>query len=188
MTTIRRTRHSTEKRRGQGLVEFALVMPILMLVLFGIIDTGWIVFSFSQLYNGMRESVRYGSVVGFPATGQPAQYLDCDGIRKLAIAQASFTGVKATDITVEYDDGRTNTGTTHSRVGTCPAGGAFTQDSTYIPQGGSTASPRNVQNGDRIIVTVDVNLHFLTPFIRAFAPSGIQVSFKTDRSVFPGGL
>src|SRR5437763_9636722 len=108
-----------KKANAQGLVEFALILPLLLLVLFALIDMGWIAFNFSQLYNGVREGVRFGSVVGFSAK---PQYLDCDAIRGTLIAQAGFSGIKASEITIEYDDGRAITPTNKSRVGTCPAG------------------------------------------------------------------
>ena len=53
------------KSKAQGMVEFALITPILLLLLFGVIDFGWMVFNYSQLYNALREGVRYGSVPGF---------------------------------------------------------------------------------------------------------------------------
>src|SRR5258706_3512507 len=53
-------RISTRKKsRGQALVEFALVLPILLLLLFGTIDFGWIMFNYVSLYNVLREGIRY---------------------------------------------------------------------------------------------------------------------------------
>src|SRR5579871_5628665 len=120
---------ATRKANAQGMVEFALMLPILLLVLFGIIDMGWIAFNFSQLYNGVREGVRYGSVYGFPSSGQQPQYLQCDTIRSNLMAQAGFSGITASNITVEYDDGRSidSTNSLKSRVGTCASGGNFAQ-------------------------------------------------------------
>src|SRR5262249_9415845 len=151
-----------KRQNGQGLVEFALILPMLLVLLFGIIDMGWIAFNFSQTYNGVREGVRYGSVSGFTAT---KQYLDCATIRATIIRLAGFSGISAGNITIIYDDGRDTAVTAAAEVGSCPNGGSFTQNASYIPQGGASASPRNVQNGDRIVITIDVNLRFLTPFL-----------------------
>jgi Flp pilus assembly protein TadG len=49
---------------GQGLVEFALVFPILMLLLFGLVDVGRLVYINNALAEGAREGARYGSVAG----------------------------------------------------------------------------------------------------------------------------
>ena len=53
--------------RGQALVEFALVLPIFAIMLFGIIDFGRYVFTANSLNNGAREAARFASVVNRPA-------------------------------------------------------------------------------------------------------------------------
>jgi hypothetical protein len=50
------------RRRGQALVEFALVFPILMLFVFGIIVWGLGVFYQQQLQNAAREGARYAAI------------------------------------------------------------------------------------------------------------------------------
>ena len=51
-----------DARRGQTLVEFALVLPIFLLLLFGVIDGGRFVYVNSTLSNAAREGARLGSV------------------------------------------------------------------------------------------------------------------------------
>lgn len=48
--------------RGQSLTEFALVLPVLMLVFTGIIQFGFLLSGQIGLINGVREAARYGSV------------------------------------------------------------------------------------------------------------------------------
>ena len=62
MLQRRRSRRSGPRSRGQTLVEFALVFPIFMLVLFGIIDVGRFVYVSNSLNEASREGARYGSV------------------------------------------------------------------------------------------------------------------------------
>jgi len=62
---IRRHRQRT---RGQALVEFALVFPIFVVVLFGLIDVGRFVYVSNAISQSVREGARYGSVANF-ATG-----------------------------------------------------------------------------------------------------------------------
>lgn len=50
------------RTRGQALVEFALVFPVFLLLLFGLIDIGRYVFSTNDLNEAAREAARYGSV------------------------------------------------------------------------------------------------------------------------------
>jgi Flp pilus assembly protein TadG len=47
---------------GQSLVEFALVLPIFLLMMFGVIDAGRYVFANSAVSNAAREGARLGSV------------------------------------------------------------------------------------------------------------------------------
>jgi Flp pilus assembly protein TadG len=58
---MRRLNRSHE-RRGQALVEFALVIPILLFIVFGILDLGRYVYSLNSLNEAARESARTGSV------------------------------------------------------------------------------------------------------------------------------
>lgn len=50
----------TEESKGQGLVEFAIVLPLLLLVIFGALDLARIFFSVITVTNATREGARYG--------------------------------------------------------------------------------------------------------------------------------
>ncbi len=69
--------------RGQTLVEFALVLPILIFIIMMLVDLGRGVYYYSVIYNAAREGARYGIIVNNDT-------VDTDGIeaaaRKLAIA------------------------------------------------------------------------------------------------------
>jgi Flp pilus assembly protein TadG len=56
-----RIRHRREGR-GQSLVEFALVLPVFLLIVFGLIDVGRYVYIANAFNEGAREGARYGSV------------------------------------------------------------------------------------------------------------------------------
>ena len=56
------SRHSKRTaHRGQAMAEFALILPIALLVLFGIIQFGFLFASQIGFVNALRETVRYGS-------------------------------------------------------------------------------------------------------------------------------
>jgi len=105
-------------RSGQALVEFALVFPIFVIVLFSIITYGLYVFYGQQLENATREAARYAAIhsstaqcptvsrLDPPTTLQPTTYYRCDApedgwplmtgagrskIWAIAPAQVSFT-------------------------------------------------------------------------------------------------
>lgn len=48
------------KRRGQSLVEFALVLPLLVLIVFGVLDLGRAFYALITITNAAREGARYG--------------------------------------------------------------------------------------------------------------------------------
>ncbi len=52
------TQHRAEA--GQDLIEFALVLPVLLLLLLGIMEFGIIIFSYNTVANAAREGARLG--------------------------------------------------------------------------------------------------------------------------------
>lgn len=50
------------KEKGQALVEFALVLPILLMLLFGIMDFGWMFMNKLEINDTGREAARYASI------------------------------------------------------------------------------------------------------------------------------
>src|SRR4051794_35999669 len=59
---VRRLRNREE---GASLVEFALIAPILFLILFGVIDFGFIYNDFLSVRQGVRDGARVGAVANF---------------------------------------------------------------------------------------------------------------------------
>ncbi len=49
-------------QRGQSAVEIALLLPILLLILFGIMISGFMFYAHIQVSNAVREGARAGSV------------------------------------------------------------------------------------------------------------------------------
>lgn len=68
MATTRRTRGDD----GAAAVEFALVTPLLFLVMFGMLQYGLYFFDTLGTRNGVREAARQGVVGTFPACGPSA--------------------------------------------------------------------------------------------------------------------
>ncbi|MBW2258738.1 MAG: pilus assembly protein [Deltaproteobacteria bacterium] len=53
-------RHKTWRRRGANAVEFALVMPVLVMILTGIMEYGWFFSQQIAMVSAVRDSVRGG--------------------------------------------------------------------------------------------------------------------------------
>jgi len=91
-------------RRGQALVEFALILPLLMLVLFGIVEFGRAWNAKQVLTDAAREGARL-AVVGDPTITQVSQV---DDRVKEKIARGGFD---TTQVAIAYPDGfHTGTG------------------------------------------------------------------------------
>ncbi len=56
---MRTRRHASS---GQDLVEFALIVPLLLLLLLGIAEFSLIIFSYDSIANAAREGARYGAI------------------------------------------------------------------------------------------------------------------------------
>jgi Flp pilus assembly protein TadG len=87
LTILKRiTRRKGEGEGGQSLVEFALVLPIFLLVLFAIVDFGMAFHAWIAVTNSAREGARLGAVRG-PATEIEQRVRDTTG----TLDQANLT-------------------------------------------------------------------------------------------------
>ena len=56
------TRRAARREAGQELVEFALILPLLLLLFLGIIEFGRAILAYNTIANAAREGARYGIV------------------------------------------------------------------------------------------------------------------------------
>jgi len=132
-----------KQSRGQGLVEFALVAPILFLMFFGILEFGRFVLYYHTLNNAVREGARYAIVHGFqaidgcpsgPMPGGAANPCDPSGSNvRQAVADAAVGLLSVSDLSfpaVTQPDGT---------VCSSPANPCY-----YGPNGNSNARGSNV--------------------------------------------
>jgi Flp pilus assembly protein TadG len=69
-------REKNRLQRGQDLMEYALVLPIMLLILMSILDLGRVVYVYSSLHNSVRDGARYGIISPTDATGIQSVVLD----------------------------------------------------------------------------------------------------------------
>jgi Flp pilus assembly protein TadG len=105
------------RTRGQGLVEFALVLPIFAIMLFGIIDLARYVATANGLSNGAREGARVASVGLRPSP-------QCDGLTRencaISIAASNSWGATSpVTTTVTCERPNPAGGTTVVAIGAC---------------------------------------------------------------------
>lgn len=97
---MKRFRYSGNK--GQAIAEFAIALPILLLILVGLFEVGRMVFIYSAVTNGSRNAVRYASAVGLGSDGL-TKFNNCERIKAIAVDSAYLAPVKT--VVIEYDDG-----------------------------------------------------------------------------------
>jgi Flp pilus assembly protein TadG len=84
--------------RGQSLVEFALTLPILLLVIFLFIDLGRAIYFYSAVSNAVREGARYATVTPFTDSAQRK-----DLIGQVVLEKAVAVPLNSADITIYCD-------------------------------------------------------------------------------------
>lgn len=147
--------------RAQAMVEFAIVLPILLVLLFGIMEVSRILLMYALVINGSRDAVRYASSVGIESTSAKyARYKYCDGIE--AIADKSSYFVVLNPVIISYD-----TGPGTSSLGVCDASGG--EDT------GVTAA-----SGDRVTVTVSTNYN---PLVKLLPFQTRTISATSSRTI-----
>jgi hypothetical protein len=135
---------SQRREKGQATVEFALTAVAFFMIVFGIIEFGYLLFVYSSVFNAARESARYGTSIGTNSAGVPHER-DCAGIRAAGIRVGGIVGVATTGIEIRYDHGPTDT-RAWSSLPTCE-------------------SNLTTVLGDRISVHISVNYHSLVGII-----------------------
>jgi len=166
--------HSQTRKRkltGQGMVEFALVLPILLMVAYGLLETGRLLFIYSSTVTAARQAARYGSATGRNDGGIP-YYRDCTGIRDAAQNVGFLNNFEDGDIAITYDRGLNNAGV----VVAIPGINADPTVDTCNSMNDST-----LQTGDRIKVQVST---VWTPIV-AVVPSwqGFTITSSSERTI-----
>lgn len=124
------------RNRGQSLVEFALVVPLFILMLFGLIDLGRYVYATNAMNQATREAARVGSVQGW------AQ--DCGGASSRTVCIQN---------------------TTNGRMVGVPTTTVSSSCSRTVGTGPITVTADNCQPGDVLSVQASTSFSMLTPVI-----------------------
>lgn len=89
----------TPSRRGSEVIEFAVSLPILLILVSGMIDFGWYYFQQSRLHDAMRHGARVGAVT--EQEDGPLGAAQAAALEQLTVSQVPFTPVITTRFT--YD-------------------------------------------------------------------------------------
>jgi hypothetical protein len=154
VATTTKSRVKRVRRRGQSLVEFALVLPIFLLLIMGVVDAGRLVYMNSTLSNAAREGARTGAV----EAGWKGQSGGSCGAASGLKCPADDAALRA-DIKATADYMNTPFGPVAAAYIRCSSAGAV------APAVGTntTCSPNSV--GSQISVRVTQTWSALTPLI-----------------------
>lgn len=86
--------------KGQAMVEFALVLPLLILIIMGVFDLGRGIYSYNVISNSAREGARYG-IVRCDSLTASLPTSERANVKNTAIAKA--IGVDPADIAINQD-------------------------------------------------------------------------------------
>ncbi len=76
---------SRQRERGSAIVEFALILPVLTMLLLGMLTGGMALFHKQQVTSAAREAARYGATVPEQQCATPS---DCGGFNWAQLVQA----------------------------------------------------------------------------------------------------
>lgn len=87
--------------RGQDLMEYALIFPLLILLLLGIMEFGVVILSYDSIANAAREGVRYGIIHPEDSVGiEAAARRSTTGLNQAAL---QFTIRQPTEDTIQVE-------------------------------------------------------------------------------------
>ena len=147
------------KRTGmsaQAMVEFAASLLLLLTILYGLLETGRLLFIYASTVTAARQAARYGSATGIGPNGVPF-YEDCTGIEAAADAVGFINDFQ--NISISYDRGFGSGSVT--ALGAC----------------GTYTTP---QNGDRIVVDVSATWE---PIVSLVPLPGFVIQKQSSRTI-----
>lgn len=148
-----------KRTRGQGLLEFALVMPILLLLLMGIFDFSRVLITYAVATNSLRTGLRLAEVLGYQENEATVpQFANCAAMRD-AINETFFAGVPT--IHIQYQKAA---------------------DGSTITCTGPSVSANQLVNGDMLQIRVGTSVNLITPFISNIVPN-LPINLRGQRTI-----
>ena len=195
------------KYRAQGLVEFALILPVLLLVVFVIIELARVLHAWMAIENGARFGVRYAVTGEFDLAHCNALYdTNCDneaeedGARIPSIGDAARAGAVAilrNDFVTDVNDpGFFQVTVCSKKPPTLDSEYAYTPGNPNVPSASTCTRIKDSVEvdhagdpGDTVIVSIDFTHPLISPLLTAVWPdlhlraqrTGIVEQYRTSR-------
>jgi hypothetical protein len=156
---FQKNRRNSKKTIGQSFAEFAMAIPVLLVVTIGLLEVGRLLFIYSSTVTAARQAVRYGMVTGVNESGIP-RYQDCLGIRSAAKEVGFIQEIQDSDIDIQFDTG----------PGTTP----------FATCNGVDILAVQPYNGDRMVVSVSSDY---TPIFRLVPLEPFTIESSSSRTI-----
>ena len=146
-----------KKQHGASAVEFAVILPFLITLVFGIIEFGLLLYNQQVLTNASREGAR-AAIIG-----------KCAGGSETVIVRKTDAEIRqiVTDYCIDPDDTTKKRLITFNTSNIAPATTVVPSPSDCTPNPGGSG----LTVGDDVTVTVTYNYTFLLPTILGFGPT-----------------
>ena len=164
----KKMRNRLQRENAQTMVEFALVFPLVLLIVYGLIECGRMLFIYSSTTSAAREGTRYGAAAGDVSGNMLPHYADCDGIMNATLRSGRFAGLTTDNVTISYDHGPN---TDFPEAGQCPP---------YDGDGLDLINNVEPYYYDRIVV--EVVTHY-EPVINIPGISGFDIRSENARTI-----
>jgi hypothetical protein len=165
------------RARGQSMVEFSMVLPILMLVIFGLLEVGRAVFMYAAVTNASREAVRYATAYGVNES-DVLHYQNCAEIKNVAKRVGFLLSLTDDDIVIDYDTGPELI----DPDGTPGNGDEYYNNPTMLDTCDSidgVDEAVQLECGDRVVVTVSLDYQPMVPLVPMQAQTFTASSART---------
>jgi Flp pilus assembly protein TadG len=156
------------RRRGQGLVEFTLVLPVMMLILLVAVDFGRVFFSYIETTNAAREGANYAAAHAADSPFNSATY--ASDVTAAALGETNAQGQRGAGSMTVSAPSCVIPGTTPTSV----ACNIAAQNAAGI--------------GDQVSVTVTQPFTFFTPLIGGFFGGQLTLSSSATAPVLNPAL
>jgi PKD repeat protein len=150
--------------RGQSLAEFALILPVLILIVLIALDFGRALYGWVTLQNATRIAANYAALYpeGWKGAGEPAVQADYETLTEYDLDTANCTA-----------------------PGTPPAP-VFTDGPDTAVGGGSADTAFDI--GDTVVVELSCTFSPLTPIISGIVGTNVQLSARSEFRIRAGDI
>lgn len=169
---MRPPRRRNSNDRGATLVEFAVVLPLLLLLIFAIMEFGRLSIFYAEIWTSAREGARHATTIGDADGNGLPNFVDCADIRVRALAKVTMQGVAPADIAIDYLD------VGGDKIADCDPG-------TSGPANDSPQESGDIDPGTQIRVTVERAYDAIVPLVGGFV-DGVPLDSTQSRAVHYG--